>query len=88
MCSSRSPGVDTATRAPSPNTRNGCRDAGRGWPNSASQALEPNAQTQDRFCWGARVPTVRVKVATSAHQPRTVSAAAAPGFSVATMNIA
>ena len=83
-----SPGVDTATRSPVPISRNGCRPAGRGAPNSVSQAAEPKPQTQDSSAATARVPTVRTRLPTSSHQARTAAALSAPGFSVATMKIA
>ncbi|MOA63423.1 hypothetical protein D3C78_1891430 [compost metagenome] len=53
-----------------------------------SQAVEPKPQMHDRFPAGTRLPTERVRAATSAHQPRTLLAASLPGTRVATMKIA
>ncbi len=80
--------MDTATRSPVPISRNGCSDAGRGAPNSASQAAAPKPHTQERLPAGTRLPTERTSAAMSPHQERIVSAWAAPGLIVATRKIA
>ena len=82
-----SPGVETAVCTPQI-SRNGCKSFGRGAPNSRSQASEPTPMMQDNCPSRSRKPTPRSRLDRSAHNPRTVASAPAPGLIVTTRKIA
>ena len=85
---SRSPGVETAWRAPARISRNGCSSAGRGAPNSRSHASEPNPMTQERPASRSRNSTARNRPARSPQNERTVARLSGPGLIVTTRKIA
>src|SRR5580693_3653149 len=85
---SRSPGVAKAWREPALISRKGCSSAGRGWPNSLSQASDPIPITQERFPSISRKPTARNSAGRSPQNDRTASRLSSPGLTVATIKIA
>ena len=73
MWNSKSPGVETAWRAPARISRNGCSSAGRGGPKSRSHASDPNPMTQERPPSRSRNSTARTSAARSPQNDRTVA---------------
>ena len=88
MWNSKSPGVETAWRAPERISRNGWSLAGRGDPKSRSQASDPKAMTQERPASRSRNSTARNNAARSPQNDRRVARLSKPGFTVATRKIA
>src|SRR3984885_6291678 len=88
MWNSKSPGVETAWRAPARISWKGGRSGGRGRPKSRSHALDPNPMTQERPASMSRNSTARNRAARSAQSDRTVVQLFRPGFIVATRKIA
>ena len=73
MWNSKSPGVETAWRAPARISRNGCSSAGRGGPKSRSHASDPNPMTQERPPSRSRNSTARTSAARSPQNERRVA---------------
>src|SRR5580658_828919 len=88
MWNSKSPGVETAWRAPARISRNTCSSAGRGGPKSRSHASDPKPTTQERSPSRSRNPTARNNAARSPQNDRRDARLSKPGFSVATRKIA
>ncbi len=83
---SRSPGVDTARCRGPISSRNGCSSAGRGPPNSRSQAVEPMPATQLSLSSGTRNPTARCSAGRL--ESRSRATGSPPGSIVTTRKIA
>ncbi len=88
MWNSKSPGVETAWRAPARISRNTCSSAGRGGPKSRSHASDPKPTTQERPPSRSRNSTARNSAARSPQNDRRVARLSKPGFTVATRKIA
>src|SRR6476469_6348160 len=84
----RSPDVATAWRGPDLNSRNGCSSAGRGSPNSLSQASDPIPITQERLPSISRKPTARTSAGRPLQNDRTAALLVVPGLMVTTRKIA
>ena len=88
MWNSRSPGVETAWRAPARISRKRCSSAGRGCPKRRSHAPDPNPMTQESPPSRSRNSTARTSAARSPQSERRVARFSEPGLSVATRKIA
>ena len=88
MWNSKSPGVETAWRAPARISRKGCSSAGRGGPKRRSHASDPNPMTQESPPSRSRNSTARTSAARSPQNERRVARFSEPGLSVATRKIA
>ena len=88
MWNSKSPGVETAWRAPARISRNTCNSAGRGGPKSRSHASDPKPMTQERPPSRSRNSTARNSAERSPQKDRTVARLSGPGFIVTTRKIA
>src|ERR1700757_604733 len=88
MWNSRSPGVETAWRAPARISRKGCSSAGRGCPKRRFHAPDPNPMTQESPPSRSRNSTARTSAESSPQSERTVARFSEPGLSVATRKIA
>ncbi len=88
MWNSRSPGVETAWRAPARISRKGCNSAGRGCPNRRSHAPAPKPMTQESPPSRSRNSTARTSAARSPQSERRTARFSGPGLSVATRKIA
>ena len=88
MWKSRSPGVETAWRAPARISRNGCSSVGRGGANSRSHASDPTPITQESSASMSRKPTARTSPARPPQMARALAQLASSGLTVTTRKIA
>jgi len=77
---SRSPGVETAWRAPARISRKGCNSRGRGRPKRRSHASDPNPMTQESPPSRSRNSTARTSAARSPQSERRVARFSEPGL--------
>ncbi len=88
MWNNRSPGVETAWRAPARISRNGCSSAGRGSPKRRVHASDPNPMTQESPPSRSRNSTARNSAASSPQNDRRAARLSDPGLTVTIRKIA